>query len=328
MPAPSGSLATLRPDLGASFMDFDLAMDRQGFISQRVLPVFETAVQSGTFGRIRLKELLQNRETKRQSGAGYARGNWNFDDEAFACTENGAEEPVDDREAKMYANYFDAEEVSSARAYDAVLRNQEKRVADLLFNATTWNGAALSTGITNEWDDYANAVPIDDVEGAVRKVWSGTGLWPNALIINRIVFRNLRHCEQIIERIASMGAGNATKPSDITTAMLAAVFDLPKIIVAGSSKNTANEGQAAAISQIWSSEYAMVARVAETNDIKEPCLGRTFHWGEDGSLIGGLVESYRDERIRGDVVRVRHETHEKVIYPEMAHLLSNVTTTP
>lgn len=325
MHSPSSSLATQRPDL-ATFEEFDLEMERLGFIAQRVLPVFDVPHQAGNFGIIPIEQLLQTRDTNRAQSGGYSRGAWKFETSTYATSEHGAEEPVDDREAAMYRNYFDAELIASKRAYDAVLRNQEIRTADLVFNATTWSGASLTTAITHEWDDATNAVPITDVEAAVRKVYDNSGVWPNALVINRKVFRNLRDCTQVINRIASSGAGSPTKATDITVQMLAQVFDLQHIIVAGSSKNTAAVGLAASLSQIWSDEYAMVCRVAETNDMREPCIGRIFHWGEDGSQIGGQVETYRDETVRADVVRVRHDVQEKVLYPQMGHLLSNITT--
>ena len=50
-----------------------------------------------------------------------------------------------------------------------------------------------------------------------------------------------------------------------------------------------------------------------------------IHWQEDGSQVDGRVETYRDETIRSDVVRVRHDVDEKVLYTEAADLLSNVT---
>lgn len=328
MPAPTSSLATLRPDLGDSFMEFDLAMDQAGYISNRVLPVFETMKQSGPFGKIPIEQLLQQRDTKRAPGSGYSRGNFTFTTDTFACEEHGAEEPIDDRESQMYSDYFDAEVVAAQRAFNAVLRNAEERAADLLFNATTWTGTPLTTAIANEWDSNhtTDAVPIQDVEGAVQKVYDNSGLWPNALIINRKVFRNLRLLDAIKNAIAASGAGFPNRAADITTDQLAMVFDLPFILVAGGSKNSANEGQDASPAQIWSSEYAMVAKIATSNDIREPCVGRTFHWGEDGSTVAGTAETYRDENIRSDVVRVRHDVDEKVLYVQAAHLLSNVTT--
>jgi hypothetical protein len=324
MASPSATLATLRPDLAASLMEYDLAADRAGFIAQRVAPVLEVAKQAGTFGKIPIEQLLQTRDTKRAPGSGYSRGSFTFTSASYSCEEHGAEEPIDDREADMYREFFDAEQVAALRAYDAVLRNAEIRMAALLFNATTFT--SQTTAIVEEWDDYASAAPIDDVETAVRAVWNRCGLWPNALILNRMVFRNLRNCEQIIERIQSAGAGSATKPTDITPAMLASVFDLEEVIVSGPPKNAATEGQDVSISPIWSNEYAMVAKLARSNDVREPCIARTMHWGEDGSQIGGTIETYRDETVRSDIVRVRHDVDELVMYTEAAQLFDNVTT--
>lgn len=325
MASPSGSLATLRPDL-ASFFEFDLESEKAGYIASKVFPVIDVAKASGNFGKIPIEQLLQARVTKRNPGSGYARGNWTFDDTTYSTVEHGAEEPIDDNEAKMYSDYFAVEQVSTMRAYSAVLRNAEARVADAVFNTSTWTGSSLTTAITNEWDDAANCVPLTDVEAAVQKIYDNSGLWANALIINRKVFRNLRNSAQMIDRIESNGAGSPSKASDITAQMMAAAFDLDFIIVAGTSKNGAKEGQAAAPTQIWSGEYAMVCKVATSQDMREACIGRTFHWSEDGSSIGGAVETYRDERVRGDVVRVRHQTAEVVLYPEAGHLLSNITT--
>ena len=324
MPSPSSSLATQRPDIAQSFMEFDLQMDAMGFVANRVAPVANVAKKSGNFGKIPLKQLLQSGSTKRAPGGGYSRGNWTFEPSTYACEEHGWEEPIDDSEAEMYSDYFDAEQIAGLRAYSFVLRNAEQRVADAVFNATTFS--SNTTALSNEWDDYANATPVADVEAAVQAVYAASGLWPNALVINRKVFRNLRLCAEIRDRIAASGAGFANRAADVTESQLAAVFDLDEIIVAGSSKNTANEGQDASVSQIWSDEYAMVCRVTTSQDFREPGLMRTFHWAEDGSEIGGHVETYRDETKRSDIVRVRHDVDEVMLYANAGHLLSNVTT--
>lgn len=325
MPSPSEALSTLRPDLGGSFMDFDTEMDRRGFIGYQILPPLEVQRASGTFGRIPLAQLLKNADVKRTSRAGYPRGDWEFEQESFATKEYGFEEPVDNRDVNLYKDFFDAELISAELARDTVLREAEKRIAAMIFNSTTWTGASLTTAVTTEWSTVATATPITDVENAVRKVYEGTGMWPNCLVIDRLVFRNLRRCDQILDRIASSGAGSPTKATDVTIAMLKAVFDLDYILVGGASKNSAIEGQAATPVQIWDDEYAMVCRIATTGNIKEPCLGRTFHWSEDGSSMGGTMETYDDPKVRGSVVRCRHEVHEMVIEKKFGHLLSNIT---
>jgi len=75
---------------------------------------------------------------------------------------------------------------------------------------------------------------IDDVEAAVHRLYA-KGVIANALVVNWTQFRNLRQCEQIIERIQANGAGSPAKPSDITEQQLAEVFSLDKVIVGGGS---------------------------------------------------------------------------------------------
>lgn len=323
MPSPSSSLATLRPDLAGSLEEFNLLADRMGFIAPRVLPVIEVMKQSGNFGIIPVEQLLGERSTARASGSGYSRGSWKFEPGTYATEEHGWEEPIDDREAAQYRDYFDAEVVSTQRALDAVLRNAEIRAADLLFNATTW--AAHKTAVTNEWDDAANATPITDVHNGKKAIYAASGMWPNALIVNVKVAENLAMCDQIVDRSKSQGFMDVRKGA-ITHQQLAMALGIEELIVAGAPKNTANDGQAVSLSPIWSDEYAMLAVVARTADPREVCVGRTFHWAEDGSAVGGTVETYRDETIRGDVVRVRHDVDEKVRYVQCAHLFENITT--
>lgn len=304
-------------------MEFDLEMENRGYVFDKVFPVLDVQSQSGPFGKITIESLLKAANTSRAPGANYSRGEWDFTTDSYICEEHGYEEPVDDRESKMYRSYFDAELVATMRAYGQVLRAAEQRVADILYNATMFS--SYTTGITNEWDDFSNAIPITDVEAAVQSIYDASGLWANTLIVNKKQFRNLRQCDQVLDRIAASGAGDGIKASDVTIAMLSAVFDL-NVVVAGMSKDSAKEGQAASPAQIWSDEYAMVCKVATSQDLREPCIGRTFHWAEDGSMIGGMVESYREEQTRSDIIRVRHDTDEKLLYAAAGHLLSNVTT--
>lgn len=321
MPSPTSTLATQRPDLAASLEAFDLEMDSAGFIGQRVMPVTDVAKQSGNFGKIPLEQLLQNRETKRAPGGGYNRGQFTFTPATYSCEEHGVEEPVDDREAEMYRDYFDAEVIATMRAQRAVIEAQEKRIASIIFNATTWS----PTSVTNEWDDAANATPIDDVETKIQAIYDACGLWPNAIVMTKKVFRNLRNVAQIVDRVKYQGFQDA-RPGNITVNAIAQVFDLPNVLVAGGTKNTANEGAAASPAPIWSGEYVWIGRIATSSDFREPCVGRTFHWAADGSEQRGLVETYRDETKRSDIVRVRHDVDEVTILTACGGLLDNITT--
>lgn len=326
MPSPASSLATLRPDLVGSFTEFDLAMNQAGFIWNQVFPIIDVAKSSGQFGKIPIEQLLETRDTRRGPGGTYSRGDWTFVPATFATEENGAEEPIDDREAEIYRDYFDAELMAALRARHAVMQNAEMRCAAKVYDTSVWSGASLSTALSNEWDDFDNATPIADIAAARLKIWDGSGLWANALILNKKQFLNLRRCGEILEAIQSGGAGYSSVQGEVTAELVARVLDLDRLIIGGGAKNTANKGLAASISQIWSDEYAMLAVVANDADIRTPCIGRTFHFSADGSDPTGFLETYRDETVRSDIARCRHDVDEVVLYPEAGHLLSNVTT--
>jgi hypothetical protein len=313
----------LRPDLG-TMLQIALESDRQGFVGLRVLPPVEVPLQAGPFQRIKLEELMKNVDTKRASGAGYARNVFGFDQLTYATDDRGVEEVLDDRRVAQYANMIDAERYAAMLARDIVLRDQEKRTSALVFNTTTWTGAALTTAPATPWTTYASAVPITDVLNAKRKVFDGTGLWPNAVIMSRKKFQDAQMCTQVIDRIAAAGAGDRVKAADVTPSMLAQCFDVDQVIVAGSAKNTAAEGQARSVVETWASTMAMVAVVGQTENIEEPCIGRTFHWAEDGSQIGGLIEQYEETKVRGTIYRCRHDVQELIIYKELGHLLTSI----
>lgn len=317
---PTTSTATRRNDLGGSVEMFDLAMNAAGFIGLQVFPVFEAGEDAGQFPKIKAEFYLKNRETRRAPGAPYSRPSEDdFEVDTYACKEHGTEEVADDREAKMYANYFDYERVLTERGRAIVMNNFERRIADKVFNASSFT----PTAVTNEWDDLASATPISDVEAAVQRFFNRTGLWPNALILNRMVYRNLRLVQSVKDNIKNVQSVN---PADINIQHMKSAFDLEHILVAGSAKNIAAEGQDLSIAQIWSGEYAAVARIATGPDIRAACIGRTMHWAGDGSKIGTAIESYRDERVRGGVIRVRMDTDEKILHDGCVELLSNITT--
>lgn len=324
MPAPSGSLTTLRPDLGGSLEEFDLDLNAQQFIGYRAFPILETMDSAGSFGRIPVEELLKTADVTRNARGGYNRANFQFTDDSFQTKEYGIEVPMDHNQAKVYRNFFDFEVACSRMSRYLLQQAAEVRMAAAIFNATVFS--AYLTGVTNEWDDAANATPIADVHAARLRFYARTGMWPNAIIFNQKVRTNLSQVEEIIERIASLGAGNRSQPNDITDQKLAELFQLKHVLVGGGTKNTAKEGQTATFAPIWSDEYAMLTRIAETNDIAEPCLGRTFHWDADGSLPGGMVETYDSAEVRGSVYRNRHQVQEKVLYTEMGELIGNITT--
>lgn len=321
--SPSSSLATLRPDLAGSLMEFDLQANMNDMVALQIAPVLEVDRQMGNFGRIPIEELLKTRDDLRAAGAGYNRGNGTFQPDSYSCTEHGLEEAVDDREAEMYADYFDAELIAAMRARHGILQNLETRViASALANAVAYSGGALPA----VWSDPANSTPITDITNGMAQLYAQIGRTRACLAISWARYNVLRNSTQIIDRVKYSGLVNVTR-DNITPQAIAQALDVEELIVGRAVYNTANEGAAtkagtATLAGLWTANKALLFVKAKSMDIREPCFMRTIHWGLDGSQIGAAVESYRDEHVRGNVVRCRMDETEKVLYPQAAVVMN------
>jgi hypothetical protein len=322
MPQPTSDTVIQRPDLAVVVSEFrETAVT--GMIGRRVLPVFRTAKQTASFPVIPKEVMLKIHKTHRAMRGAYPRSDWEFEDGFFFTRENGWEELIDDRERALYATLFDAEVVATQRATRIVDMNQELRIASKVFNPANFT----VHDIVNEWDDAANAVPIDDVNAGKNAIRQASGLLANALIIAWTTFQSLKNCDQIVDRIKFTFPG--IDINKMTTQELARVFDVPQVLVGGAIYDSADKGRDATIADVWNDEYAMLTVISDAASIADPCIGRTFMWDQENAGDGR----------RSDVVRVRHDSDERFIQSvddsgavksniaaAVSYLFGNVTT--
>ena len=306
MPRPTSDTKIQRPDLGILVEEYMEEAPTLGYIGLDVMPLMPVQEQSATYPVIPKEVLLKIPDTARAPRGTYNRGDWEFENGFYATKENGWEELFDDTERKLYASMFDAEAVATRRAVKIILGAQEKRVSGIVFNASNFSANAVST----EWDTIASATPIDDVNTGKMSVRSACGMLPNALIISYTTFVNLRRNKQIIDLISYTFPG--ADINKMTRQQLAAILAIAQVLVGGAVYDAAKKGKPASITDLWSYEYAMLTVTSGVEDLREPCIGRTFLWTED-SAENTVVESYRDEERRSDVIRVRHNTQERLI---------------
>ncbi len=331
MPAPTSDTAIQRPDLGALVYEYMQNAPTMGYIGLEVMPLFPVMEQTADYPVIPTEALMKVQDTRRAMRGSYNRSDYEFEDGYYATKENGWEEPVDDRERKLYATKFDADVVAVRRATNIILRGQEKRIADKVFSETNFTAVE----VTHEWDDPVNGVPLTNIETGKLSVRLKCGMIPNTLIIAYSTFLNLRRNAQLIAQFGQNFAGQDANKMTVT--QLASLLDIEKLLVGGAVYDAAKKGQAASIADLWSNEYAMLT-ITDGGDLTQPCIGKTFLWTSD-SPNNVVTEQYRDEGRRSDVFRVRHDTDESfirsidedgaeksTIYKSVSYLMKNITT--
>lgn len=306
--------ATPRADLGEAIREFDLKA--QLFIAVECLPLKGVKKKASTMSVHTRESLLKRADAKRAPRSAYNRIGVELEDLAYECKEYGLEGPLEDSERSNFESDFDAELETTEAVEHKLLSEQEIRVATLLFNTTTWTGAALYTNNSAApWATAASGV-IAHVLAAKAKVRDNTGVEPNALIISGTTLDNLLKNDGILARFP----GAAVINEKMIRANLAAILGLEKLIVGKKRYDSAKEGQAFSSSTIWSDSYAMVAKISTGSVLSDPGLGKTMLWTAD-SPSNVVVEEYREEQTRSDIFRVRHNLVEKVFDKYFAHLM-------
>lgn len=314
MPNVSGSYAIPRMDLGVAMREYQI--NAEGLIGTQVLPIFETPKKSAAFSKITRASLLRSRNVRRAARTAYSRDTFDAKDQTYNCKERGHEQPCDDSERALYANDFNCDLECSMLAMDVVRQEQEKDIAAMLRDTSVWTGAALFTdNKATPWSTAGTDILAQIIAGA-EKVRTNCGLRPNALIIGAATLANMRLNTGIKDAIKYV----AVPTIDQITQLLAALCGVKKVLVGDLIKNSAKEGQDFTGADVWGKKYAMLARIAETKNLNEPCLGRTMLWVSD-SPNAVMVEQYREEQTRSDVFRARHNADEVVFDPSYAHLL-------
>ncbi len=180
------------------------------------------------------------------------------------------------------------EEGATRVAVENLLLAHEIEAAAKFFAPGVWGTTV--TGVTGvpgagqflRWSD-ANSDPERDVDEGRRIVRLSGGLWPNRLLVGVDVWFALKRHPKIVDRIKH------TSREAITTEMVAALFGLERIVVAGAAKATNAVGQAEAYAFVHGA-MALLAYCGEngTGDLM-PSAGRCFAWK---GLNPGAMESH------------------------------------
>ena len=318
---PTSDTTVQRPDLGQAVWEVMTEAPTMGFVGMQIMPFFPVAKNAAEYPVIPKESLFSLLDTARGPLGHYNRSDGEFESGFYRTAENGLERRVDDRYLALYSSLFDYEMTISKILMNDILRAQEYRIQQKIFN--TGNFSAHNATIA--WSTLASANPKSDVntgKAAMRTL----GVVPNCLIIPYAVFQTLQSVADIKTQVYQLFP-DAAKTGQVTIEHLKTYFDVPKVMVAGALYNSANQGQNATLAEMWGSRYAMLCRVAEPGaDVIEPCIGRTFKWNE-GASEEVVVEEYYSDEVRSNILRVRHDTTEAFLasYDEDGNVKSEIS---
>lgn len=279
------------------------------FVGTQILPVRDVATKTGQYPVFGDDQFDLNASKERAAGSSFARRDFAYGQQDFSCKQYALEGLLPDEDATQASDdgITDAAGAIAQKLQRDLMVGHELRVASVMnaagFNAVAQTGGAMSA---------AGAKPISSIQNAVERL-QGNGFYDDlALIIEVSLFNEMLNTTDV--RGIFNGNGQYTDRQVILDAL-----GVNQIIICPTRYNSAAKGKAAARSKIWSTDSYFVGQVAG-GDFANGGFGRTLAYSPDGGVF--TAETYRDEPIKSDVLRVLNSVDEAIINPNAAEKIT------
>jgi len=288
----------------------------QFFIADKIFPLYGSATKTGEYRKIKkgtgnILTMTNSDSTLRAPRTAYKEVDRTYEKAAFACKDRGLTEVIDDSDQADLARFFDAQSTSTRLVLNNILRAQEARVAAKVMDSSTWGSVAATEDLTE-----ANIDIIDiaqDIEEAIARVQK-RGELVNTMIMSRNIWKRVRRSKLLRQYIFGDNAGGKIIDKATFLGTFQDSAPITSMFIAEAVYSTAKKGEAVAdnkLSYIWGDDYIWLGNVAGGSPDMGGA-GRIMFWQEDAEF-NYVVETFRDEPRRSDVVRVRQHNDEHVI---------------
>ena len=305
---------TIRADISQALIEAPQA--DIGLIGSQLLPLQNVDAKAGTYLKVQLAggELLTNNALARESGSSYSRGIRSFSSANYATNEVGLEELIPDDAAKDLNRFFAYEAETAKFLLRQLKLSHEKRVSDLLWNATTPFTIADQTRAVAYTNTLIATVDAARDVAAAKLALAQYGYEANCVAMSANVFELIRRSTLLQNQF--FGVISNTGARLLSEAEIAAALGIQNLLVGRAAYNTAGKNKTYSGSFVVPDTKIIVGQIAG-GEFTAGGIGRTLVWSGDSA--GGFVsESYRDEARRSQVLRVRMNTDEVVIDPNAA----------
>jgi len=308
--------AEFRPELQVK-VEEAMGIDNK-FIADLLFPVYPVETRKGYYKRIKRGkgQLLSNPGNstvndplKRAPGTAYPEVTRTTEQDSWLCIDRGVEEALDDVNKQEESRFFDIESSTSIWLMRQMRIAREARVAAIINDEGIW-GTAIQSTVEFIEANRATIDPAELIKEAKRAVDKRQEM-PNTITISSEMWDLISGATKFREFFFGTAGGSAM----ITKQMVAEKFELEQILVGRASYDTTKPGKNSTDNSLvwtWGNDFMWIGQVSEGAP-EMGGAGRTMVLEAltDGQLY--VTESYREEKIRSNRLRVRQDDDTKVV---------------
>lgn len=285
-----------------------IAYKNEEYIAEQLFPVVSVAKQTGKY-YVYDKSNFRRNKTARAIGAKANEVEFGLSTSPFSCEDHALKEPVPFEILEQADAALNPEVDAAESVTEMLLVDKEIALATSMADTAVITQNVTLSG-TDQWSDFDNSDPFDDIRTAINTVQLAIGRRPNTLVLGQTTFNKLADHPDVVDRI------KYTNGTAITAEMLAKLFDLEKCIVGKAVYNSANEGQTDSMGYIWG-KHAWVAYVPKETRLKQVALGFTITYKQRE------VEKWDDGDAKARYVRAHDNYTQEFVAAEAAYLIKN-----
>lgn len=221
---------------------------------------------------------------------------WGVSYTSYSLEEHAIKDLVSDRDRANADQPINVDVDTTEFLTDAIMLRLEKQASDLFFTTTNWSNNGTLTTATSWWGNTTTAVsPMIQVMSATSAIVRAAGLKPNTLILGWQTYEGLKNNSAIYSRVQYV------ERAIVTPELLAAVFDVERVLVGAASYNNMQEGHAFSGTFIWGPD-AWLGFMAQTPGRKMANAAARLRMTDGGSPY--KVKKWRDDELAGDYIEV------------------------
>ena len=313
-------------DQALTNMSVAYMQEAKTFIADQVFPQVPVQKQSDRYFVYLKEDWFRDEAVERVHGAESAGGDYEIDNTpTYFCKLYSYHKDVTEDDRVNSDSPIVPDNDATDFVTSKLLLKRELLWSKKYFIAGVWGhelkgGTAVTTTDAIKWN-LAGATPIQDIHEAQTSIQSETGYKPNILVLGPYVYDALRDNEVILDRI------KYTQRGVVTTELLAALFEVDKVLIAAAVVNVAQKGATEKTDFIFGND-ALLCYAAPRPGIKTPSAGYTFAWK---GLLGAGAYGNRMIRLPMDWLGLGTERIEgemsfdqKVVAKDLGYFFSQI----
>lgn len=293
--------------------------DNANFIADKVFPIVPVQKQADKYWTYEKGSFFRDEARKRAPGTESAGGGYRLGSDTYFCEKWALHKDVDDDTVANQDAGIDCFQDAATFVQEQLLIRRERLFVEEYLKTGVWGTDVVGGTNFVQWDDEATSDPLEDIKNARIKIMLNTGRMPNTLTVDIYTHEALKKHPLIQARYSGPSGAVA-----VTTAMLAAYFEVSRYLVASAVYTESDETDTTPTMAFIAPKCALLSYSAPTPSLMQPTAGYIFTWAGLTGLnnLGIRTKRFRMEKLEAERVENTLSMDAKLVAADCGYYFS------